>query len=49
MSSGLYIKRFIDKLQTLQAKTPPKCNPKWQNMLQYKIKTALSNFSQCNL
>ena len=40
---------WVDRLGTLQAKQPPKCNPKWQSMLNFKMKTAQTNFPQCNL
>tara|TARA_Y100000592_G_scaffold40529_1_gene64255 strand:- start:188 stop:514 length:327 start_codon:yes stop_codon:yes gene_type:complete len=36
-----------DKLDTLQAQQPPKCNPRFQNMLYAKLKHVDINHPQC--
>ena len=43
---GKYL-NWKDKLADLQAQQPPKCNPRFQNMLYAKIKHVDVNWSQC--
>ena len=40
---------WVNTLNGLQNQNPPKCNPKWQNMLNYKIEEANNIANICNI